>query len=417
MSEKIKPNKSAKGLSSIPLLLLEKTETDVNRLLTGKESDPEALEIINNLARVLDENPAMAEILLKKIMMLPGSFSPWFLPDLNQRVQSKPVKKGIKRILYLLKQKGIEVPASTDPQPKHEMGILKNIEPVQARGYLSEFDGLKNQMVGLLIPKPTKGRLFVFALIGSEGLESLQALEVSKREVKDILADLEAQAGHAFFPADFSHTAFILREAHERHSNLPKEEEGVYAGILSFLEGQKMIGQTPIIRSLLTPEKHNRTFSLDRQILITIPEIIYLIPEPNRLETYLKAVGEVRTGLLILNEFQQRERLMGIVERAVQELFPPEKRTGLVRYLEEVAYLYILKKRPDEAEALFYWAKTLDEEKEYRVGKGNSLLLWLMETVLLAEEADRTPTAEQKEQTTAGGIILPAWVRTEEDTG
>ena len=61
-----------------------------------------------------------------------------------------------------------------------------------------------------------------------------------------------------------------------------------------------------------------------------------------------------------------------------------------------------------------YWAKTLDEEKEPQLGKENPLLSWLMETVLLAEEAGKTPIEKQKEQTTPGGIILPSWVRTEE---
>ena len=72
--------------------------------------------------------------------------------------------------------------------------------------------------------------------------------------------------------------------------------------------------------------------------------------------------------------------------------------------------MYFLKKQPDEAEALFYWANTLDEEKEPRPGKENPLLLWLMETVLLAEEADKTTPPNKKEQTTEGGIILPSWV-------
>ena len=89
MSGNSKPPGPEKGPSSASPQLLEKTETYLNRLLTAKESIPEALEIINDLARELDENPAMAEIFLKKITAHQGSFSPWFLPDLNRRIQSK----------------------------------------------------------------------------------------------------------------------------------------------------------------------------------------------------------------------------------------------------------------------------------------------------------------------------------------
>jgi hypothetical protein len=415
MSVNLKTRRSPQGPSSVSPLLLEKTENYLKRLLTFKESDPEGQVIINSLARDLDENQAMAEIFLKKLTAPQGSFSPWFLPILNLRIQTKSIKKGIKRAIYLLKQKGIELPLSTDQQQKQEGGILKNMEPFQAEGYLSEFDGLKNQMVGLLIPKPTKGRLFVFALIGSQGLESLQAVEVSKREVKDILADLENQTGHAFLPADFSHAVFVLQEAHDRHSKLPKEEEGVYAGIITFLEGKRLIGQSPIIRTLLDKEK-SLPDSLNIQRLLQIPEIFYMLPGPGDMEPHRRAVQEVRTGLLILNEIQKRERLLTIVDKAVRETFPLEIRAGLFRYLEEVAYLYLLKKRPDEAGALFYWANTMEEIKGTPPGKENPLLLWLMEMVLLAGEDGKVVAAEQKEQTTEGGIILPSWVRTREDT-
>jgi hypothetical protein len=414
MSVNLKTYRSPRDPSSVSPQLLEKTENYLNRLLTFKESDPEVQEIINRLARDLDENLAMVEIFLEMITVPQESFFPWFLPILNLRIQTKSIKKGIKRAIYLLKQKGIELPLSTDQQQKQEGGILKNREPFQAEGYLSEFDGLKNQMVGLLIPKPTKGRLFVFALIGSEGLESLQAVEVSKREVKDILTDLDNKTGHAFLPADFSHAVFVLKEAHDRHSKLPKEEEGVYAGIITFLEGKRLIGQSPIIRTLLDKEK-SLPDSSDIQRLLQIPEIFYMLPGPGDMEPHLRAVQETRTGLLILNEIQKRERLLTIVDKAVRESFPPETQAGLFRYLEEVAYLYFLKKRTEEAEALFYWANTMDEGKGPKPRKKNPLLLWLMETVLLAEEEGQVTAAEQKEHTTEGGIILPSWVRTKEE--
>ena len=134
MSGNSKPLGFHKGPSSVSPLMLEKTEAYLNRLLTAKESDPETLETINSLARELDENPAMAEIFLKKVMAQVGDSFPWFLPDLNRRIHSKPVQKGIKRALYLFKQKGIEPPSTTAQQKKQEGGILREIEPTSGNG-------------------------------------------------------------------------------------------------------------------------------------------------------------------------------------------------------------------------------------------------------------------------------------------
>jgi hypothetical protein len=211
--------------------------------------------------------------------------------------------------------------------------------------------------------------------------------------------------------ADFGHTVFVLQEAHDRRSKLSNGEEGVYSGIISFLEGKKMVGLSPIIRSLLATEKPIQPLSLDVRLLTRIPEIVYLLPEPKILETYLKAIEEVRTSLLILNEIQKRERLKAVVDRAVQELFPPETRTGLFRYLEEAAYLYYLKGQKEEAEHLFRWANTLDQEKGSSPGKENPFLLLLMETALLTENPNDDLAPEQKEQKTEGGIIIPSWVK------
>jgi hypothetical protein len=414
MSLNVKSQKSNKGPSPVSPQILEKTENYLQRLQGVKESDPEANEIIDSLARELEENQVLADVFLKKIMTSQKSFPPWFLPFLNLRIQLKPVRRGIKRAIYLLKQKGIELPLSTDQQQqnKDKGGILKNIEPFQAKGYLSEFDGLRNQMVGLLIPKPTKGRLFIFALIGSEGLESMQAVEVSKREVKDLLADLEAQAGHTFLPADFSHAVFVLKEAHDRHSKLPKEEEGVYSGIITFLEGKGAIGHSPIIRTLLDKKKSGPDSSTIQRLL-QIPEIFYMLPAPEAMEPHRRAVQEARSGILILNEIQKRERLSTIIDKAVQEFFSPDTRPGLLRFLEEVAYLYVLRKRPDEADTLFNWANTMKNEgKELQYGTENPLLTWLMETVLQTEDNETPVPAENREKATEGGIIIPSWVRT-----
>ncbi|MCJ7833302.1 MAG: hypothetical protein MUQ20_02820, partial [Deltaproteobacteria bacterium] len=125
MSGNLKPPWPEKN--SLNPQLLEKAENYLNRLLAAKESDAFTLEIINDLVRELDDNPALAELFLKKITSHKGSFSPWFLLDLNRRTQSKSVQKGIKRTLYLLKQKGIELPPSADTPPQKEGGILKNI--------------------------------------------------------------------------------------------------------------------------------------------------------------------------------------------------------------------------------------------------------------------------------------------------
>ncbi len=221
--------------------LIEKIENPLNSLLATEESAAFDPELITNLAETLDENPALADFFFEKLLARPSVTIARLLFELVDRLTSKSVHKGIKRTLYLLKQRGMDIPsARKDKGEKAGQGILKETVSAQVSGYLSEFDEVRNRMLALIIPQVSKGKLFVFALINPErSLESLTALAVSKKEAKGLLQDLEEQAGHSFLSADPGQVALILKEAHDRRSNLSKEDEGIYAHIINLLTGLK----------------------------------------------------------------------------------------------------------------------------------------------------------------------------------
>jgi hypothetical protein len=229
------------------------------------------------------------------------------------------------------------------------------------------------------------------------------------------LKDLEDRSGQKFWEAEAGHVTHLLKEAHQRLSRLSREEEEDFAGILRLMEGKGAIGQAPVIRTLLDEKILEPPPALDLETLIRIREVFLLLPEKTVLESYLIQVNEARSGLLILNEIQIRERLRDIVEKAVKESFPPERRGQIRRFLEETAYLRYLKGEREEAGILYYWATTFSQGTGPEDKSGHPLLVGLMETVLLTEESGEPPGDEPAEKRTRGGIILPAWAAVEED--
>ncbi len=101
-----------------------------------------------------------------------------------------------------------------------------------------------------------------------------------------------------------------------------------------------------------------------------------------------------------------------IVLRASREIFKGQGRTGLVRYLEEAAYLYYLKGQLEEAKVLFYAAHFLNNQGEKTETEENPLLIRLVETALLGEESlENEGSQDEDSERSEGGIIIPPWIK------
>ena len=394
--------------------LLEKIDTDLNRLLVAGDSAPFDPDILQNLAATLDRDTLLTDFFLAKVLAEPNLLLTRLLIELDRHIHSKPVHKGIKRTLYRLKQRGIDLPpVMEDKDEKDRRGVLKEPDSGQVSGYLSEFDEMRNRMVALFVPQVSKGRLFVFGLIDPDGgLERLSALVVSKKESKILLQDVKEQAGHSFLPADPGQVAFILKEAHERRSSLSKEDEDLYAHIIMLLTGFKTVGRAPIIRTLFPEEESLMESPLIWEKVTGITEVAYYMPKAGVLEPYLKAVQEVQEGILILNQAQKQEQIEAIVVRAAREIFQGREREDLIRYLEELSYLYYLKGQKEEAKVLFSASSLLAKENEKGPARENSLLIRLVEKALslesiIEEDGTQGPVMEKS----PGGIIIPPWVK------
>ena len=391
----------------------KKIENFLNELNSGKEAEAFEPKVLIHLAGELDKNPSGAEWLFQKILSQQTQHSSLLLSALINQVTSKSVLKGIKRAIYLLKQKGIALPAEQEQgAERKDGGILKARDSVRETGYLSEFDPARNRMLAMLIPKATQGKVFMFALIEPGGnLGHMTAVEVSKKEAKEILGDLAEQSGHSFLEADPGQVAFLLKEAHDRKSSLSPDDEGIYSAILGYLCGSKTVNELPIIRSLFPGAEGSGEMSLDMPRLLSIPEVHYYQLKDEWIKPYQQAILDVQTSVLILNQMQKKEQIIGITRKAGREIFQDRARTDLLRYLEEVSYLYYLKGRKEESQVCFEAAKSLVIEKETENLGENPLLFWLTERALLGDQMGEQPGQDQVEEQSEGGIIIPPWVK------
>lgn len=395
-------------------LVEEKIRVYLRRMISGFADEEGKRPILSELAKDLDEDKVFAEQFFQTLPSVGAELPKGCLAELYSLLSTKQAQKALKKAHYRLTQKGLR----PDPLPGGEVGgqpgVLKLQEDFQPLGYLSDWDSQRYQMVALLIPQGASGRLLLLALIGEEGLSSLTVFESGKKRAKEFLADVVKETEQSFYEADFPHATFVLKEAHDRYSALPREDERLYAQVMAFLEEKGMVGRTPIIRSLLGGETMKQPPLPVEEDLERIREVIFLLPSIEDMKGYLAQVQEVDDSPLVLNAFQKRERKKDLIRKAVEESFPKERWGYLLRFLEEAAYLRYLKGEQEEAQFLYAWARTFGETDTYSSPADHLLLSWLMDMILLSEEYAESGSRIKAEPRTPGGIIIPAWAEKQE---
>jgi hypothetical protein len=359
----------------------------------------------------LEADPALAEAFLFQTTAQKDEGIALFLSRLKDQTGSSALRRRIKGALYQLSQQGLEVPGEEETQ-KTGPAILMQAESLPLECYLSDFDPLGSRMLTLVVPRVPQGRILVFALANwDQGLEDLTALEVSKKQVKPLLAESQETSGYPFYPADPNQVVFLLREAYARSPALKTEDKKVYSALVNYLETMGPGTTRPIIRDLIARDEQENQTGGDWESLKTIPELMAFQLPSDRLSSCAQKLEEINHSPLVLNAGQQKERLQAVIQQAAVDFFTPTRIENLHRHLEEIAYLYWLKSEPERSRALLSAAVRLESEPLDREGRESPLLSWLIEKEFQEIEEKKSGPAVESETRTEGGLILPHWVK------
>ena len=413
MASSVKTNLNQKAKETDPLRL-GKVSAFIHDLRAEEGREGAASDALSQIAHQLESDRLLADLFFQSFTAQPDEWTIRQLLRLQMEISEKGVQKIIRRALYQLRQKGFKVQFHEEKTEGNKGSILKEIPPVPMEGHISEYDGSGSRMAALLLPQPQGGRIFTFALIGSQGgLEEVRAMETSKKEARRLLREMEEGVGQPFLAADAGHLAFLIKEAHQQGSKLSAEDEKVFEAVMGFIEKAGEVRPFPLGTTLFSEQAPDSGEFPDPSVLSLIPEVFYFSLNPGKSGPFLEEIKGVKEGVLILSEAQKRDQIQEIVRKAVRELFPKEEIERLKRFLEEAAYLYYLKNQRTQAVSLFQTASSLKPEEDKSSGKENPFLSWLVGKSLLPEETEKAAEEAAPEKRSEGGIILPSWVRSE----
>lgn len=275
---------------------------------------------------------------------------------LLRRIEATGDKSAVKearRSLLRLEQKGVMAPpAEVAPTPS----ILSVAEPLE--GWITPVDGRGDYLIWLE-RRTTAGSDFLFAVLNDpEGLRELELMHASRKDMKDARQRMLEQNQIELLSVDWRYCDFLVRRA-SQWSEDRKQPVGDYARArIRFTHEPARdvdnpaaarfaaVADDPMLvaeSAALLGEREFRTWFLTREDL----------------QPYVDAFQQIRDSPLVLNRSQQQERITGLVERAIGEIFAGERQQSWVRRLEIMSLFFLAARREPTAKMAYAVSRAL----------------------------------------------------------
>ena len=309
------------------------TET-LAEALRKLELDPamEAEQALAALRELRGRSDTSAAAIAHALGLLPLDGAAQLLAEM-EAASSGEARREIRRALFKLRQRGIE-PA---PQP----ASAEQARPLATPGenmsaLLSAIDSEGARIVWIVKARPQGGSSRLWGLTSeSEGLVGATLANLSRRQLREGRKEIEQRAQTVLVEADWRLADFILCEAYRR---TPESRRGQVG---NFLAIRAEIIATPPAADFQHPIYQE--FAAE----IAAEPALELLKEPDlagwklpaeKTKPYVDEVNEIRQSPLVLNRFQQEDRINAIVDRAIGDLLSGEGATIARRRLEDTAY-------------------------------------------------------------------------------
>jgi hypothetical protein len=257
---------------------------------------------------------------------------------------SGPLRREVRRSLFKLRQHGIEPPSGPETAPSPAAGAAST----SVSALISPVDPEGARLVWLLKPRVQGGLSRLQGLTSdSEGLVGANIVHLSRRELREEVREIERRTSVKLADADYRLADYMLCEAYRR---TPPERVGQVG---TFLAVRAEILADPMPTEFRHPIYDEFAATLDQEPsveLLNVPELGGWVVAEADLKPYLAEAEEIRQSPLVLNQYQQQERLDTLVGRGVAEFFADARGELMRRRLEDTAYYLARTGRHDGAQ-------------------------------------------------------------------
>ncbi|GIW41557.1 MAG: hypothetical protein KatS3mg076_2134 [Candidatus Binatia bacterium] len=310
------------------------------------------------------------------------------LLELEGRGADKDLRREVRRSLFRLRQRGLEVPERRpEPPPPLPRAAAGELE-----GFLSLADSGGTFYLALTQSR-AEGTYYLFTIVNDpEGLEECELHVVSRKSLREAHAEMLSKHGIAIVRTDGAYCDARLRAAYEAAVERGATIRGDYLALRA-----RFSGEPP--REVLHPALGQFEVGADEG---TRPETLSLVETTElggwrvpaeRLAPHLEALRAAERSPIVLQEHLERERREEIVGKAVLEIFGGPWKASYARRLLDAALVFSGTRRPEAARHAVAVARALEEKDPREIPFCVALVkLSLAE----ATEEDREREAERR---------------------
>ena len=371
--------------------------------LEGLADDPDAA-----LAALIEEassDEMAATAFIQLLAAHPGEEAAYVAARVAQATDRKAVRKAAKRAVYLLKQKGVEVPEFDRSRP-----IFRLAETPEAFGFLSGYYPDGSQVIFLALSRPGgEGACGAARAHFLTGILEIELGPMRLRRFETMVTESEPDLPWGPARVEGPDLIRLLRRivAHTRNQAGPLSP---HVGLLvTWLEGQGPEADPPALypRLGVDPAVRPQPADLRRaaELLGEPPCNLWWPDEARWTEAIKRLEGETDTSLVLSQaiEAERKDRLLAAI---AQDLFPEEEWEAWQGRLEDTA-LFLAASGQEEEARIFLAAAASPWTADH------PLLVALTERAWEVHQAEKTDKEEEGEPdqlatpSSDSGLIVP----------
>jgi hypothetical protein len=351
------------------------------------------------------QSPAMAQVFVKKIPPEHPNIVT-LLTAIREALDQKSVQKEIKRARFKLERKGVHIPEE-ERQEKAPFQ-MKRTESDEPDVYLGPVDGSGGRVIFIALPRIPKGYDIGMGVINDEhGFLEFVSGTYSKKQMKEVKA-LFCEQVSPLIETSLSHAATILESIHSREVGGQTEATNNYLQLRPLiLDKTSLLERAPIYDQLPSEEPDSLTDSRIQKLLSHKLLETWVVP-PEEIRPLMEEIKKTEESPLVMSEAQKTNRLDEIKYKALDEIYPDEKRALLKTRLEETSFVFYKLGEEDYARLSLAAALSLDK-KDSLLSVNPFLKNFLQKTLDLYFKSikEMKQPEEETEEEDSPKLILP----------
>ena len=380
----------------------EKVDQIVREIETaqGEKVTPE--EIFKKVSSYLKNEPSLTIPLIEALANIPNPETAQLLTRMMGKSEEKQVSKSIKRTLYRLRQKGIQ----WEEKPSKDRPILRAPKLAEPEGYLGAIDSAGSRIIVIARPRPLRGLFVVFSIVNDlEGIQRFNLKELTKKGLEEFVKGPLSSRDFPIVLTPGAYCIHLLKEASSISRRLSRPLPHGYHDAENEFKDLSWDDPAPIIYQYMKEDEIKDQAGLlsESANLHEIPPFSAWFLKEQEVQGYVSDIKDAQESRLVLTSDQKGARLNSIFRKALEELFPEDKRLLWKRRLEEMAY--ILQKTGKEKEAKITMSAAIDLKNPFSPIAPNPFI-WrlLLKSIYILIEGDYEE-AEKEEK--ASLIVTP----------